>query len=104
MAKSGVTAGLLPAGSAVVAKLDNGTIEVVVNKVEPVGDNPDDGFYAECVYPGGFTKDHQVKTSEELAPKIVNMLRGRYGVVSVNITTLPKLGAGITIEAEVANG
>lgn len=54
-------------------------------------------WYIDLQYPDGFVRMHQVKTVEEITAKIVNQLRGRYGVDSVEFTAIPtELNVGET--------
>jgi hypothetical protein len=99
--------------------LANGPCKVVIEAVTP--ENPpgmkppldaegkplpiDESFMARCVYPDGFVKEHQVKSVQDLLPKVINQIRSRYGFAEANITALPKqLKAGTAIELEVTNG
>lgn len=92
--------------------LTDGAAEVRIEAVDPENGYdetgkpvPSDHMHARCVYPCGFVKDHQVKDVEDLLPKVVSQLRGRYGVQEVKITKAPKsLAAGGIIAVEVVNG
>jgi hypothetical protein len=53
-------------------------------------DGFDESGMIRCVYPDGFVKHHQADTVEELAAKLVNQLRGRYGATDVAFATAPK--------------
>lgn len=58
--------------------------------------------YVTVQYPDGFTKDHQVKNVEDLAPKITSQMRGHYGVTSVKFLSLPpSLEEGEVVEVAV---
>lgn len=86
-------AGLLPAGSdPVKATLKQGVHEITVVKT---GENNE----LRVKYPDGWERDHQATTPQELAPKIVNNLRARYGVESVTINKIPD---GLTVSATFA--
>jgi hypothetical protein len=80
---------VMPAGTLRAADvLPPGNCEVVI-------DGFDESGLARLVYPGGFVKHHQASTVEELAGKVVNQLRGRYGADGVEFVSVP---------AEVAPG
>jgi hypothetical protein len=97
-AGSGV-ATTLPAGAvAPVASLEDGKHTLVILKVA-------ENMEMRVKYPDGWERDHQAKDIVELAPKIVNNLRTRYGVESAQMVDAPKvLEVGATIVMEVANG
>lgn len=44
---------------------------------------------ADCVYPDGFKKSHQVKGVADLAEKITNIMKSRYGLESVPFLEIP---------------
>lgn len=89
----------LPAGSLPpVANLKTGTLKFEFVKVVSDGG---DGKYVHVQYPDGFVKEHQVLKIEDLIPKIVNTLRGRYGVEVVITKKIPAViaqGESITME------
>ena len=111
--KTSGTGTVLPPGM-IAAKhgLTDGTAEVHIKALNPENGYDDEGkprpgehVMAECVYPGGFSREHQVKAVEDLLPRVINQLRGRYGVTEVTITKAPKeLKAGEIIVMEVKNG
>lgn len=91
---------VLPAGSAVVGSLDNGTYELPIKSITVDGDCQMN--YVE--YPDGFTKAHQGLQPADVAAKITNQVKGRYGANAV-IKALPAaLIEGAIIEIEVTNG
>lgn len=89
-------AGLLPAGSdPVVTTLEKGAHEITIVRTSENNE-------MRVAYPDGWERDHQATTPQELAPKIVNNLRARYGVESVTITRIPaELSEGATFVVEV---
>lgn len=97
---SKVKAGLAPAGSAVSTSLDDGVVTLIIKGIQPL----ENGCYVTLEYPGGFIKDHQVVEPLDLLPKIVNQLRGRYGVDAVKVLTNPILETNFLIDVEVTNG
>lgn len=81
---------VLPQG-APVASLAEGEHTVTVEAI------CDDGLIR-CVYPDGFVKHHQAETVEDLLGKVTSQLRGRYGVLDVQFTGVPKkIAAGQSI-------
>jgi len=76
--------------------------DLVLDNGEPIPAESEH-LMVKLVYPGGYTKNHQAATPEDLVSKVVGVLRGRYGVPSeIKIAALPKqLAAGAAIEVEV---
>ena len=91
-----IRAGILPAGSdPIVTTLEKGEHRVVIVKNY-------DNNELRAKYPDGFERDHQAATPQELAPKIVNNFRARYGAEAVTITKLPSdLTEGATFLVEI---
>lgn len=82
-----------------------GEYEILIASAEPVGSDKADGVYAACVYPDGWSKDHQVMPDDVagLFEKVVGQLRGRYGAGEVRLLAAPKAVAeGATLKVEVA--
>lgn len=98
---------VLPPGSVPpVATLPPGKVTVTVESAPGENDGIEgatsENVVAKCVYPDGFTKNHQTNSPQDLAVKVLNTLRSRYGVAEVNVTKLPEqVVAGATIELEV---
>lgn len=92
----GARASVLPAGSdPVVKELKPGKHKLTITSVRENNE-------LTVQYPCGWTRDHQAKDMPELAPKIVNNLRARYGVESVSVTQAPtSLKKDAVIEIEV---
>lgn len=87
------TGTVLPAGSPVAA-LPEGGYSVTI-------DGFDESGMVRCVYPDGFVKHHQAGTVAELAEKVTNQLRGRYGATEVVFATAPaELAAGESFAVE----
>jgi hypothetical protein len=63
-----------------------------------------DGTYAACEYPDGFVKEHQAKELSDLLPRVVTVLRSRYGVHTAAFVTTPADLSGGIIILEVTNG
>lgn len=99
---------ILPAGTlAPVAELPDGTVAINITNIQSAGTGKDDGVYVECEYPDGWKRDHHVwgqNQAADIATKIVNNLKSRYGIESVSTVTLPtELKVGATIVMEVKN-
>src|SRR4051812_15695951 len=62
-----------------------------------------ENLMARCVYPDGFVKNHQVKTTADLAEKVLLTIKNRYGVAGdVTVTAMPEaVATGATIVMEV---
>ncbi|MCE9566360.1 MAG: hypothetical protein K8U57_30420 [Planctomycetes bacterium] len=90
------TGAVLPPGSTpAIATLPEGGYKVVISGFDESG-------MIRCVYPGEFVKHHQAETVEELAGKVVNQLRARYGVQEIPFASVPKeiaAGESFTVEA-----
>jgi len=89
-----ITGVVLPPGGPAAA-LPEGGYSVTI-------DGFDESGMVRCVYPGGFVKHHQVGTVAELAAKVTNQLRGRYGATDVSFATIPAgltAGEAFTVEA-----
>jgi hypothetical protein len=110
--RKSATGTVAPAGTqAAAGKLTAGQHEVLIESV--VGENDglldSDGNPAvslrqmvRCVYPDGSAKNHQVANIADLLPQLVNQLRGRFGVVEVQIASAPaELKAGASVKVEV---
>ncbi len=68
------------------------------NPVPAVSEN----MVAKCVYPDGFTKNHQTNSPQDLVAKILVQLRSHYGVTEAKVVSLPEaLTAGAIIELEI---
>lgn len=90
-------AGTIPAQGASLT----GVIQVEITAITPDGGNAG-RVYATCVYPDGFSRDHQVTEIPELVVKITNQLRSRYGVKDVRVLEAPQTVAnGGVIKLEV---
>jgi hypothetical protein len=78
---------------------ENGNL--VLEDGEPVP-APSENFMVRCVYPDGFAKNHQVATPADLAPKVIGILRGRFGKAGeINVLSLPEeLAVGQTLTLE----
>jgi hypothetical protein len=96
---------VLPAGTLPIqARLSPGKHKITIKTADPVGSNPADGVYACCVYPDGWSKDHQVMPDNisGLFEKVVGQLRGRYGASEVKLASAPNaVKAGALFEVEV---
>lgn len=118
------TAVILPPGSvAPKASLPSGTITITVESAPGENDglfardangnvildaesNPtpavSENVVAKCVYPDGFTKNHQTNSPADLVGKIINQLRSYYGVTEAKVISLPEaVTAGATFEMEI---
>lgn len=81
---------VLPPGTTAPGTLPAGGYAVTVDGFDAAGT-------IRCVYPDGFVKHHQAGAVDELAAKIANQLKGRYGAPSVDFDTVPKaIKAGAT--------
>lgn len=67
----------------------------------PENDNP--RSYVTVIYPDGFEREHHALDADpsDLAGKIINVIKARFGVESVTILSLPVSAAGEVIEVEV---
>ncbi|WP_020467880.1 hypothetical protein [Zavarzinella formosa] len=87
------TGAVLPQGSP-IDTLPEGGYEVTI-------DGLDDSGLLRCVYPNGFVKHHQVNTVEELAVRVTNQLRARYGANEIVFAHAPaSLDAGQSFVVE----
>jgi hypothetical protein len=109
MVETTATGTVLPPGTAAPKILTPGEAKILVEAVDPENGydaegkpRPSEHFMARCVYPDGWVKAHQVKTIEDLLPRIVNQLRWRFGITEVKFIQTPsELKAGVTITVEV---
>lgn len=81
--KPNATGAVLPAGSTPASVTLPATYTVTI-------DGFDDSGLVRCVYPDGFVKHHQSEAVDDLAAKVVNQLRGRYGAGEVTFAAVPK--------------
>jgi len=90
---------VLPAGSdPVVTHLEQGEYEIPIRAVTPT----EGRTFAEVTYPDGWVREHHVTDATDLASKIVNNIRARFGAETVTIKSLPKaLKAGASVGVEV---
>lgn len=97
--KTSASMTVLPAGSdPVVSSMDAGTYDFTFGTVTLT----EGRTFVEITYPDGWKREHHVIDAADLASKIINNLRARFGVESVSIVSLPKeLEAGAILTVEV---
>ena len=87
----------LPAGTHTI------TIESAKGENDGIEGAVSENLMARCVYPDGYTKSHQVKTVEDLAARVIVVLRSHFGVEGdIHIASLPEsLSAGQSLTVEI---
>lgn len=87
-----------PAGSVPpVDSLKPGKYTLTIKQISEGGER----HYVEVEYPNGFTREHHTTGMQDMLEKIINNLRARYGVESVNILQAKSMAEGASIIVEV---
>lgn len=76
---------------------DGSTIQITITRIMENNE-------LELGYPNRYFKTHQAEDILQLVPKIVNVLKSRYGIESVNTLTAPTISEGAIITMEVFYG